>query len=194
MKKGLLIAFAVLLFAINVSAGDNPYIGIFATDVAETDAPHSICGISPPLNETFVMWIWILPSSRGMNAAEFRLRLPLNVTNDPIWGTEEEPVGELMNPDITLALGGLTAGTSIAFNGCQNGWTWTHKRAYFAKTNTLARFFYIDIHPTALGINVASCELGNPLEPATKLTNLYLYTPCVYATKASTWGAIKSLF
>jgi hypothetical protein len=193
MKKGLLIAFAVLMLTGGALAGDNPYIGIFATDIDETWAPHSVCSISPPLLETFVMWIWVLPSSRGMNAAEFRLGLAANVTLDASYW-DPDYTGEIMNPEITIALGGLTAGTSVAFGACQNGWTWTHKRAYWAKTNMTARYFQILPHPTSLGINVATCELGNPLEPATKLTHLYLYQPCVYATKEATWGAIKSLF
>lgn len=194
MKKGLLIGFVVLMLAGSLSAGDVPYIGIFASPLDVEDT-HSTCSISPvPYEDLFVMWIWVLPSSRGMNAVEFRLSVPASMTLEMDYPLDAEfPVGEVANPNITIQLGSLSAGISSAFGSCQQGWTWTHKRWYSSRSTT-PRFFSIVAHPGSGLYQVASCELGNPLEPATRLTHLYLYQPCVYATKDASWGAIKSLF
>jgi len=184
MKKGLLIGFVVLMLAGSLSAGDVPYIGIYASPDGVMDT-HSTCSISPVVfDETFVMWIWVLPSSRGMNAVEFRLSRPTLITQE---------LDAVSNPDITIELGSLSAGISSAFGSCQNGWTWTHQQLCSSRSTT-PRFFSIIVNPSSGLFQVASCEPGNPLEPATRLTHLYLYQPCVYATKDATWGAIKSLF
>ena len=192
MKKGLLIAFVVLMLAGSLSAGDHPYIGIFASPMDVEDT-HSTCSISPvPFEDIFVMWIWVKPSTRGMQAVEFKLGVPTLMTLEMDYPTPDDG-GQVKNPDITIELGSLSAGISSAFGSCQYGWTWTHKR-WYTSTSNAARFFQIGPHTGSGLYQVASCELGYPLEPAVRLTHLYLYTPCVYATKDASWGAIKSLF
>ena len=192
MKKGLLIGFVVLMLAGSVSAG-GPYIGIFADDA------HSVCSIAPIPNseeiyDVFVMWIWVLPGPNGMQAVEFKLNVPTMMTWETEYPDPPNGLGEEKNPDISVQMGSLTGGVSSAFLGCQNGWTWTHKRWYSSR-NTTGKSFSVGPTPApANKFQVANCLLGNPLEPLTRLNNLHLYQPCVYGTKDATWGAIKSLF
>ena len=196
MKKGLLIAFASLMLATSAWAGA-PYVGIYATNVAESDAPHSICSIYPePETEVFVMWIWILPSPAGLSAYEFKLKTPTGLG----WMQDEYGVpvgtGEEWNPYITIKDGSWTGnGQKGAFpeSYCMTDWTWIYKRWYITYSST-ARIFQILPHVDTGHIYIASCEPGHPLYDGTVLTHLYMFQPCVYATQESTWGAIKSMF
>jgi hypothetical protein len=83
MKKVLLVAFAVLMLAGSVSATGyyRAYMGAYASAVSyEEDTNyvdnHSMCSLSPELYEPFEVWIWIVPSHRGVMAVEYRLNYP----------------------------------------------------------------------------------------------------------------------
>ena len=183
MKKALLIGVAMLLVASAVNA-DGPaqgYIGLYA------DGIHSVCNVMNPAGAfmPFTMWIWCLPSSHGMTAAEFAISFPGTVIASTI----------TVNPLITVGLGTLTGGTSVAFGACNNDWVWTHQVACYSIA-ALPAIIEVIPDPTAQppAYQFATCELGNPLEAIFRLTHLYLNQQCVYATKDASWGAIKSLF
>lgn len=177
MKKALLIGLA-MLFVAGAANAQLSYMGLFA------DAGHSICAVNNPGGFfPFTMYIWILPGVNGMQAAEFMIAYPATVIGSTV----------TQNPEITVALGSLTAGISVAYGTCNTGWTWTHNQACYL-TATTPGIIEIVAHPTAFAYQVATCELGYPIEPAIKLTHLYLNQECVYGVEDATWGSIKSLF
>lgn len=182
MKKALLIGFAMLFVASAVSAAPNccewGYIGLFA------DGGHSVCNVNAPAPFfPFTMWVWCMPSIRGMQAAEFMVAYPANVIGSTV----------TQNPLINVALGSLNAGISVSFSECQATWQWTHQQSCFLMDMN-ANTIQIVAHPGSGVYQFATCEIGFPLEPTTRLTHLYLNQNCVYATQDASWGAIKSLF
>jgi len=178
MKKALLIGLAMLFVASAVNAGEFSYIGLFSDDA------HSLCSVmSPGGFFPFRMYVWILPGVNGMQAAEWMIAYPANVIGSTV----------TQNPAITVALGSLNAGISVAFGECNTQWVWTHYQDCYL-TSLDATIIEIVPHPTAFAYQVATCELGYPIEPAIRLTHLYMNQPCVYAVEDATWGSIKSLF
>jgi hypothetical protein len=180
MKKALLIGVAMLLVASAVSAGpDTGYIGLFA------DAGHSVCSVMGAGFTPFTMWIWCLDEQPGLTAVEFAVLFPPDVIASTT----------TLNPLITVSLGTLTGGTSVAFGTCQNDYVWTHQVAcYLIDLNP--NVIRIIADPTALppAYLIATCDVGNPLIGPVIWSNLYLNQTCVIATQNASWGAIKSLF
>ncbi len=179
MKKALLIAAAILLFAGSINAAPaQGYIAIF------NDANHSVCSVSPLLQYVpFDVWIWCLPGVNGMIAAEFRVIFPATVIT-----TATTP-----NPLITVALGDLVGGISVAYGACNQDWTYTHHLTCMALA-AVPGFIEIGANPSAGAYQFATCELGYPIEPIQYLNGLALGQLCVVGTQESTWGAIKNLF
>ena len=181
MKKILLTAAALLILAGSLNAAPpRGYIGLYA------DGNHSICNVMNPGGFLpFTMYIWCLPSEHGMTAAEFAVSYPASVIPSTI----------TLNPAITVSLGTLTGGTSVAFGSCNNDWVWTHTQSCYL-TATTPGYIVIIPDPTAQppAYQYASCELGNPLEQIMIINNLALNQQCLIATKDASWGAIKSLF
>ena len=180
MKKALLIAAAILLFAgsINAQPGTS-YMGVYG------DANHSICRVDPIQYVPFHAYIMVLPSVRGMQAAEFTLLLPGTIITS----------GTAKNADITVELGSLTGGISCAFGSCHSDWTVLYDLTCIALA-TVPGFIGlsgdISVNPPIFAI--ASCEPGYPSEPVIYHAPLACYQPCNVATQSSTWGAIKNLF
>ncbi len=186
MKKALLIAAAVMFVATSVFAQPLPaigYIGVYA------DGDHLINNICPPAYSPFDAWIWILPSEDGMQAAEWAVSFPGNVVT----------TFTAQHPNITVALGTLPTGISVAFGEgqCNMGWVWTHHLSMLALAAIPAKIEIIP-HPTTQppAYQVATCELGYPLQPLIYLTPLYLCTvpDGELGVQQTNWGAIKSLF
>ena len=181
MKKVLLVAAALLILAGSLNAAPpRGYIGLYA------DMGHSVCSVVNPGGFLpFNMYIWCLPGQDGMTAAEFAISYPASVI----------PSTVTLNPAITVSLGTLTAGTSVAFGACNYDWVWTHQQACYL-TATTPGYIMIIPDPTALppAYQYATCALGNPLEQIQILSNLAMNQACVVATQNASWGAIKSLF
>jgi hypothetical protein len=176
MKK-LVLALVILAFAAPVFAAD-AYIGLFA-DNMHSDCDVYLAGGFMPFN----VWVWFIAPSVGVQAAEYRVVPPAYV----IVSTPT------INPDISVSLGDALAGISVAFYNCQPGWVWTQNIACYL-TAAGPGYVMADRRPDVSAIQIASCELGNPIYPAVVLNHLAIGQECVVATEESSWGAIKSLF
>jgi hypothetical protein len=183
MKKAMLLAVAVLLFAGSAFAlPGTGYIGIYA------DAAHSVRTVCPAQYGQFQAWIYCLPSVNGLQAAEFAVSSPATavtlVTNQ--------------NPMISVALGSLGAGISVAFaeGACQMDWVWTHNLVMMSLAAVPGQIKIIP-HPGTLPVpayQFATCQLGYPIEPCINLTPLYICSDGPLGVQETNWGAIKSLF
>jgi len=120
------------------------------TDEARSSSDVSYAG---PYTEATV-YVFFAPSSRGLNGAEFSLVYPANVL----------PADVTTNPLISVYLGDLGTGVSFAFLDCQTDWVWSHHQRLFL---TSADPAFVKIAASSLSgeCQVASCEIGNPLEP-----------------------------
>jgi hypothetical protein len=214
MKKSLLIAAAVMLVAGSVFG--NPtigHIGIFkdATHyIGDQDqflnSANTIC---PPAYSTFPAWIWVWPGEHGLQAAEFAVYFPPTIIT----------LATVKNPGITVELGSLQGGMSIAFGEgmCQMDWVWLYQLNLMnlapiapwsipgfhyppLPPSPPAMYVAIIEHPGTLPVpayQAATCELGYPIEPLVNWTPLWLcYDPASgpLGVEQSNWGAIKSLF
>jgi len=186
MKRVLLIAAALLMLAVAgaAQAPDSSYVGLYA------DVDHSVRRVDYPGAFTpFTMYIWWLPSVRGIRAAELMISYPANV----IAG------GVTASPRINVSLGSLPAGISFAFESCNEGGIWfeSHRQACFITSAAESQFEVVN-HPGLIppSYQVAICDSaqGYRPEPVKRLTHLYLNWDGGIATETSTWGAIKSLF
>jgi len=178
MKKALLIAAAILMFAGSLNAAPaSAYIGVYG------DIDHTVCTLSPPQYAPFHAYIMVLPSMRGMQAAEFALLLPGTIIQS----------GAVKNADITVELGSLSAGISVAFGSCHTDWTILYDLTLIALA-TVPGSIGIGPDPTVPILAVASCEQGYPLESVIFHQPLNVYQGCTIGVQSSTWGAIKNLF
>lgn len=187
MKRLVLLFVAIALSAGSAfaQAPDSAYVGIFA------DAAHTVRQVNyggGPAPTIFTAYIWWLPSVRGVNGAEFAVKFP---STGLIVGTVTP------NSGLTVQLGTLQGGISIAWDpaNCQTTWTWSHTVACYLTSADLAQI-EIANHPTTVPPHyvVATCELGFPIEPVIRFTHLYLNWDGGIATEAKSWGAIKSMF
>jgi hypothetical protein len=190
MKKVLLVAFAVLMLAGSVSATGyyRAYMGAYTSAVSyEEDTNyvdnHSMCSLSPELYEPFEVWIWIVPSHRGVMAVEYRLNYPTGLIKGTV----------IQNPLIVISLGSPATGIIAVYSECQTDWTWCHHQTIFS-TNRTPRHLWIGPHPLTGLIQVAGCDENCSLERCVPFAHLYLYSPCYIGTKETSWGGIKSLF
>ena len=136
------------------------YIAIYA------DSAHSIYSCLYPAQYTmFDVWIWCLPSDRGLKAAEFMVDLPAKVYL----------VDYELNPAVTTELGTPTTGSSVAFFSCQEDWVYTHHLTCMSAVENVPSTIEIVEHPESGTHQFANCWPGHPLEPCNVLTNLYLY-------------------
>jgi hypothetical protein len=76
---------------------------------------------------------------------------------------------------------------------CQTDWFWSHHQLCLLR-NVNAGFIFVGPHPQAGGPQIATCELGFPIEPIRRLNNLCLNSTCELGIEAKTWGAIKELY
>jgi hypothetical protein len=188
MKKAKLLAVALMLVSTSAMAElpPNGYIGIYR-DASHSPTANSVC---PAQYGQFQAWIWCLPSVNGMQAAEFAVTFPATIIT----------LATVQNPLISVALGSLPAGISVAFaeGSCQLDWAWTHQLTLMSLAPPIAST-KIDIikHPGTLpnpAYQFASCLPGYPIESITYLTPLYICQEGAYGVEETNWGAIKSLF
>jgi hypothetical protein len=185
MKKALLIAAAVMFVASSAFAQAKPpvgYIGIFV------DAAHTVNSVCPALYGSTPAYIFCLPSVNGLQAAEFAVSFPATVVT----------LATVQNPGITVALGSLAAGISVAFGEglCQADWVWTHQLTLMSMSVAPTKVDIIP-HPGTLpapAYQFATCQLGYPIEPCIYYTPLYFCQSGVVGVQETNWGAIKSLF
>jgi hypothetical protein len=189
MKKAMLLAAAVLFVAGSVFAlPPVGYIGVFK-DATHNTIPgqNSIC---PAQYAQFQAWIWCLPSENGLQAAEFAVSFP--ATTVTLVSTK--------NPGITVELGALATGMSVAFGEgqCQMDWVWVYQ-LQMMQLGPPALPVQVKIipHPGTLpapAYQFATCELGYPIEACRNLTPLYICSDGPLGVQETNWGAIKSLF
>ena len=184
MKKALLIAAAIMFVASSLFAQVRPPVGYIGIYTDGTRTANSVC---PALYGSFTAWICCLPSVNGLQAAEFAVLFPATVVTTV---TNQ-------NPNITVALGTLAGGISVAFGEglCQTDWTWTHNLVMLSLAAVPTKIEIIK-HPTTQppAYQFASCLAGYPIEPCIYLTPLYLCQTGPLGVEETNWGAIKSLF
>lgn len=182
--KRLILLGAFLVCCLSLDAGvaraasDQAYVGLFA------DEYHSTCIIvSPGSLVSFTTWVWFLPGTSGVMAAEFHIVFPSNVI-----------VGNVTCN--THVLGCYGPPEDIAFDHCLTEWEWGIK-VECVLTDALPSIIELVPHSGDSSVLVATCELGFPLEPAIVLMDLYLNQTgrCFFdAAEPVSWGAIKSLY
>jgi hypothetical protein len=142
------------------------YIGIWA------DANHVDCDVFPAIYTQFDAYVWCLPSSRGLIAAEFAVSFPAWVIT----------LATAQHPNIAISLGSLMTGISVAFGegNCQRNWVWLHRVTCMSLANTSGLISIIP-HPAVQPVpayQFASCEPGYPIESCTILSSLYVNQSC----------------
>lgn len=186
MKRVLLVAMALLMLANTgtAQAPDSCYVGLFA------DVDHSVRRVDYAGGFTMLtMYIWWLPSARGIRAAEFAISYPANVIQATVTA----------NPSINVSMGSLPAGISFAFESCNEGGVWfeSHHQTCYLTSNVVGQFEMIK-HPGLIppAYQIAGCDSaqGYPIEPVKRLTHLYVNWDGGISAESSSWGAIKSLF
>lgn len=181
MKRLLIAALALAYLSVGLSAQalmPNAYAGLFVDQIHSGTAVYYVTPLTP-----FTMWIWWLPSEKGIMAVEFQIIYPSNVIGITV----------TVNPLVAAELGDLASGESAAFGDCQMACVWTHQQACYL-TDMSPSFIQIVAHPTGGGLNVATCEAGHPIEAATALTPLYLNQSGPIAAEPVSWGVIKGLY
>jgi hypothetical protein len=184
-----LIFLIVALHVVTGAAFAQPpmgYMGLFA------DESHSVWCATGAGFYSVTMWVWCLPSERGMICADFAISYPVNVI----------PSTVTYNPELGIIIPDppYPDGLSLCFQGCRWDWVWLFHRDLWVTDQTQT---YIEIvkypDPGVEHIQFANCEPGYPLERCIKYTNLYLnYEPsdpeCIGTeTMGASWGAIKSM-
>ena len=132
----------------------------------------------------FEIWVWWLPSERGLHSTMFYLAYPSNVTAQTI----------TLNPSAQFLFGCNDGYEPMCatFIDCQLDWVWTHQQTCFL---TDAQPSVIEIGPPVVnGLEARNCELGYPEEPVTILNKLAMNQGAVIAVEPETWSAIKRLF
>lgn len=176
--KRLIMFVTVLAFVINAGpackAQEKTYVGLFADSEHNLTSVIGNGGFIP-----FTVWIWWLPSVRGIEVCETALEFPSNVLRGTTMG----------NPYTNLCCC-LTNAFQVCFYECQRDWVWSYQLTCFLTDGAPTA---IRIVPTIDGDpKVTNC--GFAVEPATVFTSLYLnqYGPIV--TEPVSWGTIKSLY
>ena len=190
MKRLVMIAMGLLLLAGSAFAQpfpglpDTAYVGLFA------DAAHTVRSVNYTGAMTIFQWyIWWLPSNMGLQGAEFKIQLPANVVSITVLSKD---------PAITVELGTLAAGISIAFaeGSCKTDWVFSHQLQSILTSNVQSQIEIVE-HPGVLpfpAYQVASCEPGYPIYPVKRFTHLYMNWDGGIAVEEKSWGAIRSLF
>lgn len=184
MKKALLIGIAMLFAASAVSAAPAvPYIGLFS----DVTPGHSVCSYTGTASSR-VIYVWVLPDVNGCFGAEFKI-----LTSDVDLVTLGSPTFPAFVP---VSNGTLDAGISLTFNACQYDWVWIVSFRVYLDSGGMVANVQIVPDPTSIPptLSLLQCLPLYPMVTPIRLTNFYFNSPCVYATKDASWGAIKSLF
>jgi hypothetical protein len=196
MRTAIALAVLVLsIFPASTHAALPGYytMGLFAS------ADHT-CYCWCPFGENawarIEMWVWCLPSTKGLLAAEFKVQYVPGVqrVDDAVY-----------NPDISVQLGLIGTGVGVAFGACQMNWAWICHEELWVRSSAQSEMAIVP-HPESGLIRVASCEMGYPEYSVSVLHRLYVNREAapmlcclqplevVVGTESTTWGAIKELF
>lgn len=184
MKRLLMV---LLLFTcINTAHAQLPqtaYIGLFA------DENHTSWCVNGEAFYGCEMWVWVLPSERGVMCVEWKVEYPDNVIPSTV------TIGW---PDITCDLEDPTRGYSACVLDCRFEWFWLFKQDLYVVSAEQTHCEIVP-HLDAGAYQVASCEPGYPIEPVIKLSDLYVNREpndpvCAgVGTSGTSWGAIKRI-
>ncbi len=146
------LALALTAAAFEPALAQTPscaYIGLYADEARSSNTVSFAGGYTE-----FTMYVFCGPTDRGLFAAEFSIAYPGNVLSADV----------TTNPLISVSLGDLDTGISVAFAECQNDWIWTHRQRLFLTSGDAARVG-IEKNEVAGEYQIATCGLGYPLEP-----------------------------
>jgi hypothetical protein len=143
-------------------------IGLYADEARSSNAV-SFAGAYTE----FTMYVFFNPSSRGLAAAEFSIGYPANVI----------PADVTTSSLISVSLGEIDGGVSVAFNECQNDWVWTHHQRCYLMSSDATRI-EIEVNAVAGDYQASTCELGYPIEPVFISSLLCLNAACPPDTAA----------
>ncbi len=187
--RTLLLSALVLCTVCGAAGAQLPpvgYIGLYTDEFHDTWCANGV-GLYP-VN----MWVWCLPSERGMMCAEFAISYPINVIRSTVvWNPEIPIIVDPPDPSV---------GVSICFLNCKWDWTfWFYQQLWVVDPTPVHAEIIKHTDPYVLDIQFANCDPGYPVEPVRKYTNLYInYDPgsseCSgTAVESRSWGAIKRL-
>lgn len=179
MRKLLIICAIVALASGGAHAlPSRPYVGLYA------DGTHSITSVKPPAFVQFQLWIWWLPSERGLMAADFDVAFPANVV----------VLASVQNPQLCVCLGRcLGPHFCPLFDSCQPDWVWTHQLTCMV-TDPAPGFIEIGPLPGTTEIYAANCEAGYPMEAVAVFDRFGINQDAVVGVEPQSWGAIKSIY
>ncbi|UCF04442.1 MAG: hypothetical protein JSV33_10930 [bacterium] len=191
MKRCLLLAL-VLATCAGAAAAQLPPVGYLALFIDEERSGWCVNGGGASFYP-FEMWIYCLPSERGMLGAEFAVCYPTNIIQSTV----------TTHPEVSVEIGTLPDGISVAFSTCQLDWVWPyHQTLYVTDLTKTAVRLKKHPDPDITDYQFVTCEPGYPIEPV----NLYTWRIFVnyeagdwecgllIGTKDSSWGAIKSMY
>jgi len=182
MKK-MLIMSVFLFLAANASSASLIYV---QSPQAQCLLCGPLCGspcqlyFSPPFF-AFELVISIRPDEKGVIGADLKVDCPASVQ----FGAVTE------NPLIVSSSGSIQSGLSFALSECQYSPFWTHQITCYLMNGSTG-FICMSPYPD-LGLNVKSCESGNPVYPASG-AGVWLGLNNTWAAEETSWGAIKSLY
>ena len=185
MRKLAILAVAGIVFTMPLHAQlpQDAYVGLYS------DSDHSLWCVSGAAVYEFDMWIWILPSERGVLCVEHDVQFPSNVIEGDI----------VYNASVVFSEPTGPAKYSMWYKECQLDWHWTVRQSLIVSTDVQS---FIEILPDPISgkCQVGTCQNCSPAELFVMYTALFVNFPpddavCMgTATSGSTWGAIKSLF
>jgi len=165
-------------------------IGVYADGAHQYNA-YCPFPIGAPIAKV-EMWIWCLPSTRGLRCADFSIGYPANALQDLVTS----------NPGVSSSQGDLAGGYSACFDACQLDWVWIAHQSLYLTSNAST---YVEIlpHPGIGLYRFLNCDSPNCCnEPAIKGSTLYLSDSAhaclppeiAIGTGSDTWGAVKALY
>ena len=183
MKRVLLVAVALLVLAgASYAQGpDSTYVGLFFDLTRTIPSRVDYIVADPPHPTPFYLYIFFLPSVRGLYAASYSIYLPANIT-----------MGSVTNhPNISLAMGDCVTGISVVWTDCTYDWIYSQRVRCFLLDATQDQ---ITIGPRGDtgDFSIANCDMMD--ESYIKFTYLYLNYDGELRTENKSWGAIKSLY
>ena len=188
MRKVLMLVLAsILLSSVAAAQPDTGYLAFF-NDLSRTTNCISDENIPPPPGNVATLYVFCLPSINGQRGATFRIVFPAEVA----------PITTVLNPDISLALGDVVTGISLAINSCKRDWNWVIQVPMWVTGTDRLTLSFAE-HSTSFELGFPNCETGFPLEDVILLNEMYLNVAaddpsCVFGTAELSWGAIKNIY
>jgi len=176
VKRMLLLgAFLVAASGGAYALPSSLYVGLYA------DEARSVMSVDYGGAPTqFEVWVWWLPSERGLHAPYFIFEYPSNVTPGTI---APNPFREFL-----IGCNYLGAPMCVTFTDCQFDWIWSHHQTCYLNDGQPSVLEFSGV------LEARNCETGYPLEPITVLNKLGLNRDAVLDVEPQAWGAIKSLY